>query len=146
MPTSTSAHSRGHSGRVGHRRLGVAVVEEPGQGTNHRVDCWAFNLNNNLGSGVPAGFVFAPVHVNAVGGAGRLDGVRSLTTDGASFCGLMTDATVDCWGDNGDGSLGQGHVAPHTSPVVVKAVGAKGVLRSVTQVGGSEVRKVGIVA
>jgi alpha-tubulin suppressor-like RCC1 family protein len=104
--------------------------------TNHRVDCWGLNINNNLGSGVKDSFVTVPVHVRAVGGSGLLSVVQSLTTDGGGFCALMGDATLDCWGDNGDGDLGQGDTNPRTFPVVVKGVGAKGVLKNVTSVAG----------
>jgi alpha-tubulin suppressor-like RCC1 family protein len=106
--------------------------------TTHRVDCWGLNINNNLGSGVKTDFATVPVHVRAVGGSGLLDGVQSLTTDGGGFCALMTDATLDCWGDNGDGDLGQGNTTPHTFPVVVKGVGGKGVLSNVTSVAGGD--------
>ena len=103
---------------------------------NRRVDCWGFNVNDNLGSGVTTGFVTVPVHVKGVGGSGLLTGVRSLTTDGGGFCALMANATVDCWGDNGDGDLGQGNTSRFRYPVVVKGVGARGLLSGITQVVG----------
>jgi alpha-tubulin suppressor-like RCC1 family protein len=105
---------------------------------SHRVDCWGLNINNNLGSGVRADFVTVPVHVRAVGGSGLLSGVQSLTSDGGGFCALMAGATLDCWGDNGDGDLGQGDTAPRTFPVVVKGVGGKGVLNNVSSVAGGD--------
>lgn len=103
----------------------------------HRVDCWGYNAANNLGGGSTLAFTTAPVHVRAVGGKGRLRGVLDLVTDGNSgFCALTSDDRLTCWGDNSQGSLGQGDTKPNTYPVVVKDVDGRGSLGHVTQVVG----------
>jgi alpha-tubulin suppressor-like RCC1 family protein len=104
--------------------------------TSGRVDCWGYNVSDNLGSGSTTEYVTTPVHVKGVKGSGLLGGVRSLATDGAGFCGLQSNATLTCWGDNGVGDLGQGNTNPATYPVVVKGTGGKGTLTGVKQVVG----------
>src|SRR5207302_1182232 len=62
----------------------------------------------------------APVQVKDTDGIGALTGVVSLTTGYYHTCALLTDRTVDCWGDNGYYQLGTGGNAQSSLPVKVK--------------------------
>ena len=54
-----------------------------------------------------------PVAVLATSGTGTLAGVASLASDEGGYCAQLTSGTVDCWGLDADGELGNG--VPTTS-------------------------------
>jgi alpha-tubulin suppressor-like RCC1 family protein len=107
--------------------------------TSGGVDCWGSDFDGDLGNGefyTSAPYASAvPVSVEGVGGAGTLTGVSSVSTDGnaGSWCALLTSGAVDCWGEGGEGNLGNGEFytsRPYGSafPVSVEGVHAKGTL------------------
>ena len=65
-----------------------------------------------------------------------LSGVKSVTGQGQSYCALLTNGHVDCWGSNGFGQLGNGNgkVKSSSRPVAVTGIGGKGVLTGVASV------------
>ncbi len=72
--------------------------------------CWGSNSNGQLGDGSETGLPsYSPVTVvaTAAGGA-ALTGIQSIASGDAHACGLMSDATLHCWGRNGDGEIGDG--------------------------------------
>ncbi len=82
------------------------------------VDCWGDNTYGELGIGTATGpdtcgglnCSKTAQQVLGVGGSGVLSGVKSLATAGnsTSFCALLQDGDVDCWGSNYLGALGIG--------------------------------------
>lgn len=78
--------------------------------TSAAVDCWGTNSSGDLGIGTtggpdlcandsPCSTSPVPVGISAT----------SLVADGAGgYCAILTSATVDCWGDNSFGELGDG--------------------------------------
>src|SRR5262249_10097390 len=107
--------------------------------TSGAVDCWGNDQNGQLGDGWFKNTTF-PMHVKGVGGTGFLSGVASLTantTNGSTFCALLTSGGVDCWGYDQYGELGNGtfYPGPHYGsavPVAVDGVGGSGTLSGVT--------------
>jgi alpha-tubulin suppressor-like RCC1 family protein len=96
--------------------------------------CWGQGTNGILGDGTTSNSDF-PVTVQGVGGTGTLAGVRSVTiTGGSSSCALLTSGSVDCWGQNEFGSLGNGATTDSDVPVAVQGVGRTGTLSGVTSV------------
>ena len=89
---------------------------------NGTVDCWGDNSNGELGNGTNTSS-FTPVIVKGVGGSSRLVGVRAISIGDDHPCALLADGTVDCWGDNGNGELGNGTTRSSFTPVIVKGVG-----------------------
>ena len=80
-----------------------------------KVDCWGYNGNGQLGNGSTTD---SDVPVPAIG----LSGVKALATsyDGGSFCAVLSTGKVKCWGNNGNGQLGNGNTTSFTLPVSVK--------------------------
>jgi alpha-tubulin suppressor-like RCC1 family protein len=69
--------------------------------------CWGFPDEGALGNGSWTGaFTSTPVQAGTAGFASITAG------DGSFSCGLRTDATIECWGDNEWGQLGTGTDAP----------------------------------
>jgi alpha-tubulin suppressor-like RCC1 family protein len=60
-----------------------------------------------------------------------LSGVRTVVGQGQSYCALLTNSRVYCWGFNDLGQLGDGKTKNSSRPVAVMGVGGKGVLTGV---------------
>ena len=82
-----------------------------------KVDCWGNNNSGQLGNGSTTD---SDVPVPAIG----LSGVKALATsyDGGSFCAVLSTGNVKCWGNNGNGQLGNGNTTSFTLPVSVKNI------------------------
>ena len=123
------------TGSAGPMNAASVVSENAGAGycaitPSAGVDCWGRSATGNgvlykIGSAVP-------ITVEGVGGSGTLGGVVSLTSSSESFCALLTSGGVDCWGVNGDGTLGDGSSASSAVPEAVEGVGGTGTLSGVT--------------
>ena len=81
--------------------------------------CWGGNAFGQLGDGTK-NQRSTPVQVKNPAGSGPLTGVVSLTTGYYHTCALLTDKSVDCWGDNGYYQLGNNSNAQSSLPVKVK--------------------------
>ncbi len=101
-----------------------------------KVECWGGGSFGELGNGTfyTTGHrgSAVPVAVKAVGGAGTLGAVASITNDGGGYCARLTSAKVDCWGSGADGDLGNGTMNGESAvPVAVKGLGGAGTLGGV---------------
>jgi alpha-tubulin suppressor-like RCC1 family protein len=84
-----------------------------------QVRCVGQNGNGELGDGTQVNRR-RPVVVRASAGAGPLTGVQLLGTSGGhQTCVRVQGPQVRCWGDNGDGRLGDGTVISRSRPVTV---------------------------
>lgn len=75
--------------------------------------CWGKNDNGQLGDGTTTDR-FSPVHV-----AGLTHGVAAVTTGEIHSCALLTTGGLKCWGNNGQGRLGDGTALERLTPVDV---------------------------
>jgi alpha-tubulin suppressor-like RCC1 family protein len=74
------------------------------------VECWGDNADGQLGDGTSRGpqscngdpCSSTPVAVHAIVGA------TAIAAGGSNSCALLSDASIDCWGENLDGQLGAG--------------------------------------
>ena len=80
-----------------------------GDGT---VKCWGTNGVGMLGSGIVGGTSLTPSPVLRAPGV-PLDRVLEITSGSAHTCARRDDATVWCWGYNGQGQLGDGTTTSH---------------------------------
>ena len=81
--------------------------------TGGSADCWGSNYYGQLGNGTTTELSMIPVAVNGLGEA------DAIATGGFHACALLTRGTVDCWGDNATGDLGDGSTTESTTPVAV---------------------------
>jgi alpha-tubulin suppressor-like RCC1 family protein len=84
------------------------------------VACWGDNASGQLGNGTTKDSP-SPVAVTGLSGAtavsvGLCNAVRT------SACALLSDGTVQCWGDNTYGQLGDGSRTNSATPVAVAGV------------------------
>jgi alpha-tubulin suppressor-like RCC1 family protein len=110
--------SRANSGDVAGLTSGGAIVTA---GWSHTcavttaggAKCWGANNNGQLGDGTYTDRL-TPVDV-----VGLSSGIRATVARSAHTCALTTTGGLECWGDNGDGQLGDGTTASRTTPVDV---------------------------
>lgn len=67
-----------------------------------RMQCWGANFTGQLGDGTMGGFAMAPQFVHNVTNA-----IKAIT-GGFFTCAMLPDRTMQCWGRNQDGQLGNG--------------------------------------
>src|SRR5205814_2966436 len=89
-----------------------------GDGT---MQCWGANYTGQLGDGTMGGYSVAPVTVH------NLTTVIRAATGGYHSCALLSDHTVNCWGRNQDGQLGNGDSTTDV-PLPVAVAGLSGVV------------------
>ena len=77
------------------------------------VKCWGYNLYGQLGDGT-TGDKNSPVDV-----AGLSSGVAAVAPGNTHTCALTVGGGVKCWGDNGNGQLGDGTRNSRANPVDV---------------------------
>ena len=70
-----------------------------GDGT---MQCWGTNYTGQLGDGTMGSFAVAPQLVHGIANA-----IKAIT-GGFHTCAILPDRTVQCWGRNQDGQLGNG--------------------------------------
>jgi hypothetical protein len=111
---------------------GFCVVLTIG-GVADGVDCWGQDDNGDLGAGPNLDCFACSIPLSVIGptGSGDLSNVTSLATDGGGdgsiglhqvgYCALLAGGTVDCWGANVYGPLGNGTNTAAPSPVSVFA-------------------------
>ena len=80
--------------------------------------CWGLNTSGQLGDGTTTSPRISPRSV--VTAAGPLTGITQLALGPNHGCALVTDGTVQCWGANASGQLGDGTTTARSTaaPVV----------------------------
>jgi len=81
-----------------------------------RLKCWGYNYYGQLGDGT---------NVNrsaAVGVSGLAGGVSAVSTGAFHTCALTSGGSVECWGDNSRGQLGDGTVHERWTRAVVSGL------------------------
>jgi alpha-tubulin suppressor-like RCC1 family protein len=78
--------------------------------------CWGTNSEGQLGVGSQSPFSLTPVSVSGLTNAVAISGGLHHT------CALIADGTVECWGTNEEGQLGDGTFTTRSLPVIQKRV------------------------
>lgn len=88
-----------------------------GVGSDGNGYCWGYNYNGQLGNGASGSGVYStePVLVTKPAGITFV----SISAGGAHTCGVGSDGNGYCWGNNGNGRLGNGSTTQSTTPVLV---------------------------
>lgn len=84
------------------------------------VRCWGPNSAGQVGDGT---LINRPVAV-AVADPDLASGVKAVAVGNEHSCALTAAGAVKCWGDNGDGQLGDGSTTPQPAPVAVAGLGS----------------------
>lgn len=77
--------------------------------------CWGYNGSGQLGNGTSGPFLQEPLPVAVEGGLE----LSVLSTGTNHTCGITTDGTAYCWGENSSGRLGDGSTVDRVAPVPV---------------------------
>jgi alpha-tubulin suppressor-like RCC1 family protein len=88
------------------------------------VECWGYNAEGELGNGSSTGpdtCSQGPCSTTPVAVSG-LSGVTAISAGGNSACALLSGGTVECWGGNGGGELGNGTTIDSSIPVAVSGL------------------------
>ncbi len=80
------------------------------------VQCWGSHGNGQLGDGTAASTTGRPFPVK-VGGISTAIGITAGRTHS---CAVLADGSARCWGNNGNGQLGDGTQAQRVAPVAVQ--------------------------
>jgi alpha-tubulin suppressor-like RCC1 family protein len=125
---------------------GVSQVSANGKFTcalvsaSQSVVCWGRNQSGQLGIGATDDNTHTtPATVVGVGGVGTLGSVSAITTGANHACALISGGTVDCWGLDDHGQLGNGGAIPGTDsarPTQVVGAGGSGTLSGVDEISG----------
>jgi alpha-tubulin suppressor-like RCC1 family protein len=94
------------------------------------VKCWGWNVDGQLGDGTKNSR-YAPVDVGGLGGS-----AVSLAEGIFHSCAIIDGGGVQCWGNNSDGSLGDGTTASSFTPVDV--IGFGGTTPTLTPTPGND--------
>ena len=82
--------------------------------------CWGRGSSGRLGNGATTQANSIPVNVRtSSGNSDDLSGVESISLGGEHSCAVMDDSSIKCWGDGGNGRLGNGATTDQSSPVDV---------------------------
>jgi alpha-tubulin suppressor-like RCC1 family protein len=84
--------------------------------TSQAAWCWGRNTSGQIGDGTTVN------HSTPVGVWGLSSSIVSITAAVRHSCALRTDSTVQCWGDNGAGQLGDGSTTQRLASVQVSGL------------------------
>jgi alpha-tubulin suppressor-like RCC1 family protein len=94
----------------------VTLVASDGKGycallASGSVDCWGDNTDGELGNATTGGPDCLGICSATPVAVGGLPGASLLSSDGSSYCAVLSTGSVDCWGRNLDNELGSGRTA-----------------------------------
>ena len=103
---------------------GLSAVSAIGAGDTHAcavvpggfIHCWGDNSSGQLGDGTTTRRL-TPVSVSGLGGS-----ATDVTGGSAHTCAMMGNQTIECWGYNGDGQLGDGTTTMRQSPTTIPSL------------------------
>lgn len=108
------------SGIAGATQVVAGVAESCALLANGAIDCWGWNTYGQLGDGNAGGPSNAPVAVSGITNAVQ------VVLGNTHACALLADKSVECWGDNSLGQLGDGQTSAQqpysTTPVPVTGI------------------------
>lgn len=82
--------------------------------SNGTIKCWGYNSTGALGNGTTSPSIRAPTLVSNISSA------TSVDTSSHNSCATMADHSIQCWGTNSGGVLGNNSTGNTSSPVTVQ--------------------------
>ena len=101
------------------------------------VSCWGANEAYQLGRAntTVVSILHPTVVISDQSDSDSLSGVVQISAGGTHSCALLSDGRIKCWGDGGDGRLGDGTTTSRTYPAfVLSAIGSTTPLGDIIQV------------
>jgi alpha-tubulin suppressor-like RCC1 family protein len=115
--TTNSSTPVAVSGLSGVTALSVGDLSACALLSNGTVECWGYNGYGQLGNGTTTNSS-TPVAVSGLSGATAI----SVGGGELSACALLSGGTVECWGANNAGQLGNGTTTSSLTPVAVSGL------------------------
>ncbi len=85
------------------------------------IACWGWNGLGQLGNG--AGLEEGPTQSSAPVSVSGISDATSISVGDDYACAVLSDGSIDCWGYNGIGQLGNGTTESSSTPVLVSGIG-----------------------
>jgi len=128
--TNTGPDEDGYGSYTPVTVLGITTATEVSAGYEHtcallsdgRVTCWGVDSNGQLGDGSYGPEICEPLTAGCSTTPVLVSGITSATTIAAGAfytCAMLADGTVNCWGQNGAGQLGNGTTTGSNTAVPV---------------------------
>lgn len=95
--------------------------------------CWGLNSSGEIGDGTTTTRLL-PVNVRNSNDSGALSGVEAISAGGNYACAKMAGGTAFCWGNNGQGRLGDGTTSTRLLPVEVRNESNSGPLSGIAEI------------
>jgi alpha-tubulin suppressor-like RCC1 family protein len=86
------------------------------------IKCWGYGYNGQLGYGSTSSTNFSnssPDNIRTVSG---INNAVEISAGGYSTCARLDNGTVQCWGNNNTGQLGNGNTTQRNSPTNVSGI------------------------
>ncbi len=83
---------------------------------NGTVQCWGYNYDGELGNGTEHGLSLLPVAVATINNA------TAVSAGGGHTCAMLNGGSIQCWGFNQAGELGNGTTTDSSVPVTVSGI------------------------
>ena len=90
--------------------------------STHAVKCWGDNATGQVGSGTLSVASASPLGVSGIDGT--LASAVQISMGSQHACALLDNGTAKCWGNGGNGRLGNSATSNSATPVVVKMANA----------------------
>jgi alpha-tubulin suppressor-like RCC1 family protein len=111
------------SGLTGATAISVGAFSSCALQSGGGARCWGFNESGDLGNGSTTGpdtcMGGVPCSVTP-GEVSGLSGATAVSVGGYAACALLTGGSVECWGSNSDGELGDGATVLSPTPAMVQ--------------------------
>ncbi len=85
-----------------------------------KVECWGFNQDGEVGNGTTT--TSAPYGIAAAAMVSNVTNAIAVTARSQGGCALISGGTVQCWGTDDAGQLGDGTTNDSTTPVAVSGL------------------------
>lgn len=102
--------------------IAAGVSDECALLSDGTVRCWGDDTHGQIGAGVTMPGNAPPYGDSTPVPVTGLSGATAIAVGGSYACALLSDGTVDCWGDNEDGCLGNGTIVDSNVPVAVSGL------------------------